>query len=140
LSLINFSNLGTVYAKKSLLSTATLFSGFAVVLLLNFFLTPRFHAYGATASSVGGHLVIVTLGYILSARFYRVRYACAKDAFVFLFFLTLSLAAVHLPLAASVWPNILIQLLLLSVVLFLLLVFLYPGEYQAIRAHLGALN
>jgi O-antigen/teichoic acid export membrane protein len=130
LSLINFSNLGTVYAKKSFLSTVSLFAGFAVVLLLNFLLTPVYLQYGATSASLIGHLVIVIAGYFLSRKYYRVPFAYAKDGFVFLFFFTISLLAVHYPLSELVYNNILFQVAALIAIVLLFGFIFFRQDYK----------
>jgi O-antigen/teichoic acid export membrane protein len=130
LSLINFSNLGTVYAKKSFLSTMSLFAGFATVLALNFLLTPVYLEYGATTASLIGHLVIVITGYFLSKKYYKVQFSYAKDAFVFLFFFAIALLCVHYPVSDLKYNNIFLQSLVLLVIVLLLLFFLYRNDYK----------
>lgn len=130
LSLINFSNLGTAYAKKSFLSTLTLFIGFAVVLLLNIAFTRHFLAYGATSASFAGHLMIIISGYYLSAKYYKIPFAYGKDAFIFFFFFALSLISVYFPFGFSLYPNMILQLMILAIVLYLVIISLFRDEYQ----------
>lgn len=130
LSLINFSNLGTVYAKKSFLSAFSLFVGFAAVLVLNIVFTHRYLQYGATSASLIGHLLIVVVGYWLSRKYYNIPFAYFKDGFVFVFFFLLSLMAVHFPLAESMYLNLVLQLLGLAALVLVFLYFLFSIEYK----------
>lgn len=128
LSLINFSNLGTVYAKKSFLSAFSLFTGFAAVLALNIIFTHRYLQYGATSASLIGHLLIVVVGYWLSRKYYKIPFAYAKDGFVFIFFFLLSLAAVHFPATDGMYLNLIVQLFVLAAIASLFLYFLFSPE------------
>jgi O-antigen/teichoic acid export membrane protein len=132
LSLINFSSLGTVYAKKSFLSTLSLFSGFTVVLVLNFLLTPIYLQYGATTASLIGHLFILFTGYYFSKKYYKISFSFTKDTFSFFFFFLISFLAIHFPLSDHLYLNIALQG---SVVIVLILIFLFlflPVEYKKI--------
>jgi len=130
LSLVNFSNLGTVYAKKSILSTFTLFLGLLVVLILNFILTQRYLQYGAATASLVGHVVIILAGYCLSARYYSIPFAYGRDAITFLSFLLLSFMAVNFSFGSNMYFEMLTKavVLILIVVLFVWLVF--KSEYR----------
>lgn len=110
LSLINFSGLGTVYAKKSFLNTITLLIGFSIVLLLNFFLTPLFFQYGAVVASLIGHLAISVSGYYFSNKYYKIGFHFGRDALVFLLFLIFSIVAVWWEPADTEAYSILIKL------------------------------
>jgi O-antigen/teichoic acid export membrane protein len=130
LSLINFSSLGIMYAKKSFLSTVTLVIGFSTVLLLNMLLTPRYLQFGAVNASIIGHILIVSTGYYLSQRFYKIHFHFAKDGLLFLFFLALSIALVEFHFTNHMYQDIIMKLLLLAVVaLFMLMVF-FQSEYK----------
>lgn len=130
LSIINFSNLGTVYARKSFLSTLSLFIGFAMVLLLNFLLTHRYLQYGAALSSLIGHILIIITGYYFSKKYYKIPFSYLKDSFIFLLFFLLSIVAVYFPVSKHVNLNILVQSLVLAIFTMLFLVFIFPVEFK----------
>jgi len=140
LSLINFSSLGTVYAKKSFLSTFSLFSGFAVVLTLNFILTPIYLQYGATLASLIGHLFILFTGYYFSKKYYKISFAFGKDAFNFSFFFVVSLIAIHFPLSRNLFMNIILQTGILGILILALFVFFFPHEYKKSISLLKRIN
>jgi O-antigen/teichoic acid export membrane protein len=129
-SLINFSNLGTVYAKKSFLSTLSLFIGFAAVLILNFVLTHIYLQYGAALSSMIGHILIIISGYIFSKKYYHIPFSYAKDAFIYLFFFVLSMISVNYSLSDTIYLNILYQSVILAVLIFLFIIFIFPEEIR----------
>ena len=129
-SLINFSNLGTVYAKKSFLSSLSLFIGFATVLILNLFLTHLYLQYGAALSSMIGHIVIIVSGYIFSRKYYNIPFYYARDAFVYLFFFVLSLLSVHYDISGSDYLNMLYQSVILVGLIILFLIFIFPDEIR----------
>jgi len=139
LSLINFSNLGTVYAKKSFLSTFCLFIGFAVVLLLNIMLTQRYLQYGATSASLVGHLCIIFTGYYLSNKYYKIPFAYAKDCFVFFFFFLFSILSVNLSITSGLYLNLFIKLIILGAVFFSFAVFVFPSESKKVFARAKAI-
>lgn len=129
-SLINFSNLGTVYAKKSFLSTLSLFIGFAIVLISNLLLTHIYLQYGAALSSMIGHILIIVSGYIFSKKYYQIPFSYAKDAFIYLFFFVLSLVAVNYNLSASTYLNIIYQTVILAGLIFVFIIFIFPDEIR----------
>lgn len=130
LSLINFSNLGIVYAKKSILSTVTLLIGLIVVLVLNLLLTHRYLQYGATTASLVGHVVIIVTGYYFSTKYYKIPFLYAKDAFIFVFFLILSLFSVNIRFSSNVYYEMLIESLILAGIVIILLLTAYKTEYK----------
>jgi O-antigen/teichoic acid export membrane protein len=140
LSLINFSNLGTAYAKKSFLSTLTLFIGLMAVLIFNILLTKRYLQYGATTASLIGHLVIIITGYVLSRKYYPIPFKYLKDSLLFFFFFILSLLFVNFRLNVAVYANVAAQLLVLGLVMALILVYLFPEEFRKIRVRLTSLR
>lgn len=127
ISLINFSNLGTVYAKKSFLSTLSLFIGFTTVLILNFLLTHTYLQYGAATASLIGHILIIGTGYYLSNKFYKIPFLYIRDGLIFLLFLSLSILSVHFQISKNLYLNILVQLILLVSLTMLLLIFIFIG-------------
>lgn len=128
LSLINFSSLGASYAKKSFISTACLFFGFAIVLVLNLILTARYLQYGAAASSIAGHLAIVILGYFLSRRYYKIPFRYTKDAVIFFLFLSASLVSINVHFTGSVTIDILLKLIALLIIGALSSLLIYPAD------------
>jgi|GEM_PF-2759423 len=130
LSLINFSSLGTAYAKKSFLSTVSLFSGFAMVLGLNFILTPLYLQYGATIASLIGHIFILLVGYYFSKKYYKISFSFAKDAFNFFFFFTISLIAIHFPFSTNILLNMFLQGIALAILILVFMIILFPNEYR----------
>lgn len=130
LSLINFSNLGINHAKKSILSTVTLFIGLVVVLILNFLLTRHFLQYGATTASLAGHLMIIITGYYFSSKYYRIPFAYAKDSMIFFLFFILSLLSVNFSFSPSMYYEMLIESVILAIVIILLVIFVYNNEYK----------
>jgi O-antigen/teichoic acid export membrane protein len=130
LSLINFSNLGINHAKKSILSTVTLFFGLVVVLILNFLLTRHYLQYGATTASLIGHLVIIITGYYFSTKYYKIPFAYAKDSMVFLLFLVLSVISVNFTFSPYIYYEMLIESVILAIVIILLVIFVYNNEYR----------
>ena len=140
LSLINFSNLGTVYAKKSVLSTFTLFIGLIAVLIFNILLTKRYLQFGATTASLIGHLVIIASGYALSRKYYPIPFKYLKDSLLFFFFFTLSLLFVNFRLNATIYLNIALQLSILVIVMLIILVYLFPDEFRKARLRLTSLG
>jgi O-antigen/teichoic acid export membrane protein len=139
LSLINFSNLGTAYAKKSFLSTVSLFAGFASVLLFNLLLTKHYLQYGATTASLLGHLIIIVTGYYFSARYYSIPFGYMRDGVIFLLFFLLSLAVVNLPMPGFIL-KISIQLFILTVIILILLQKLFKEEFHKILSFLGRIR
>lgn len=129
LSLINFSNLGTAYAKKSFLSTASLFIGFAAVLLFNLLLTRYYLQYGATTASLLGHLMIIVSGYWFSKKYYNIQFKYLKDVLVFVFFLALSIASLYIPIN-GLYLKMIVLLCLLSAIVFILLLCFYKEQYH----------
>ena len=129
-SLINFSSLGTVYAKKSFLSTLSLFIGFTVVLILNLLLTHIYLQYGAALSSMIGHILIIVSGYIFSKKYYQIPFSYAKDAFIYLFFFVISLVAVNYNLSGSTYLNIIYQTVILAGLIFVFIIFIFPDEIR----------
>lgn len=141
LSLTNFSSLGTNYARKSTQSTFSLFLGLLVVLLLNFILTARYLQYGAATASLVGHVVIVLVGYYLSAKHYKIPFAYGRDAITFLFFFALSLLMVNYSFNSNMYIEMLIELLMLLLVVALFVGLSFKKEYikavSAIRKRLS---
>jgi O-antigen/teichoic acid export membrane protein len=130
LSLINFSSLGTSYAKKSFLSTTTLLVGFMAVLILNFVLTPVFFEFGAVTASLLGHLLILATGYFFSKRYYSISFHFRKDSMIFLLFLALAVGAVYVRTSAHLVQDIMIKLLLLLATTLLVFLVFFKTEYQ----------
>ena len=130
LSLINFSNLGINHAKKSILSTVTLFLGLLVVLILNFVLTRHYLQFGATTASLIGHLVIIISGYYFSARYYKIPFTYSKDCMIFLLFLILSLLSVNFSFSSNMYYEMLVESIILAIVVILLVVFVFKNEYR----------
>lgn len=130
LSLINFSNLGINHAKKSILSTATLFFGLLTVLVLNVILTRRYLQYGATTASLVGHLVIIISGYYFSSKYYKIPFAYAKDSMIFLLFFVLSVLFVNVTFSSYMYYEMLIESVILAAVILLLMIFVYSNEYK----------
>lgn len=127
-SLVNFSNLGTVYAKKSFLSTLSLFLGFVVVLALNFSVTHIYLQYGAAASSLVGHIVIVIAGYYFSRKYYQIPFRFGRDAMIFILFFIFSLAVVYYPVSDQVYVNMLIQASALAILTILVIISIFRAE------------
>lgn len=136
LSLINFSNLGTSYAKKSFLSTASLFAGFGIVLLLNLLFTPFYFQYGAASASLIGHFLIVVIGYYFSKKFYSIPFKYKQDVFIFLFFFVLSELSVEFSFSSESYYYISLQLLILLILASLFLSLLFAEEYRETKAFL----
>jgi O-antigen/teichoic acid export membrane protein len=132
LTLINFSSLGTAYAKKSFLSTVTLFIGFAAVLLLNVLLTPRYLQYGAVNASLIGHVLITVSGYYFSHKYYKISFNFTKDATIFVVFLFFSIAAVQFHISANIYQDMGIKLFLLFIAGSLILAFFFKGEFRKV--------
>lgn len=130
LSLINFSNLGSVYAKKSIISTITLFLGLITVLFLNLILTKHYLQYGAATSSLVGHLVIIITGYYFSAKYYKIPFSYGRDGAIFLLFLFLSLASVSLNFNPNIYYEILIKSVILLFIIILFVAFAFKDEYK----------
>jgi O-antigen/teichoic acid export membrane protein len=128
ISLINFSSLGTVYAKRSFLSTVSLFIGFATVLLLNLLITHVYLQYGAALSSMVGHLLIVISGYYFSAKYYSIPFSYARDLFVYLLFFGIALLIVNYSVSGHTYMNMFYQTLALLVITILFLVIVFPAE------------
>ncbi|MGZ5285591.1 MAG: lipopolysaccharide biosynthesis protein [Flavitalea sp.] len=130
LSLINFSSLGIIYAKKSFLSTVTLIIGFTAVLLLNAILTPRFLQFGAVNASLIGHLLIIIAGYYFSRRFYKIDFHFGKDALLFLFLFALSIVLVEFRWSSHLWTDVIIKTLALVIIFGALLLSFFKAEYK----------
>jgi O-antigen/teichoic acid export membrane protein len=130
LSLINFSTLGIMYAKKSMLSTITLFIGFFAVLLLNIAFTPKFLQFGAVNASLIGHLLIVVSGYYFSQRFYKVDFHYRKDGLLFFFFFVVSIAMTEFEFGLSRYEAMAAKLAILGAVSVILLFALFQSEYK----------
>ncbi len=130
LSLINFSNLGINYAKKSFLSTITLVIGFSIVLLLNLLLTPSYLQYGAGSASLIGHLFIIISGYYFSKRFYKIDFHFAKDGSSFLVFLGLSLLFVKFSINENLYLDIILKAIILVVIMLLIASLIFPTEIR----------
>jgi O-antigen/teichoic acid export membrane protein len=132
LTLINFSSIGTAYAKKSFLSTITLFIGFAAVLLLNIMLTPRYLQYGAVNASLIGHILITASGYYFSRKYYKIAFNFTKDAAVFVLFLIFSIAAVQFHISTNVYQDMGIKLFILFIAGFFILFFFFKNEVRKV--------
>ncbi len=130
LSLINFSSLGILHAKKSMLSTVTLVIGFVAVLLLNALLTPRFLQFGAVNASLLGHLLIVGFGYYFSQRFYKINFQYLKDGALFLFLFLLSIMMVEFQWMHNKYEDMALKLLSLALISFGLMVVFFQAEYK----------
>jgi O-antigen/teichoic acid export membrane protein len=130
LSLINFSSLGTVYAKKSFLNTLSLVIGFTVVLLLNLILTPVFLQYGAVNASLIGHLFIVATGYYFSKRYYKIPFRFTKDILIFIFFLVLSILAVRIHITTGIYQDIALKMLVLIIAGITIFILFFREEYK----------
>ncbi len=129
-SLVNFSNLGASYAKKSVISTITLLIGLVIVLALNFLLTRPFLQYGATTASLIGQLAIIISGYFFSSRYYRIPFNYARDGGVFLLFLALSLLFVNVTYSGYLFYELLVKSIILALVVIFLAVFQFKKEYH----------
>jgi O-antigen/teichoic acid export membrane protein len=132
LSLVNFSNLGSSYAKKSVISTLTLFIGFVVVLLLNLLLTRYYLQYGASSASLVGHLVIIAAGYYLSNRYYPIPFSFGRDATHFFLFLCLSLLSVNFHISGYFYYEILIKAAILAALVLIIGVLEFKKEFQKV--------
>ena len=132
LSLINFSSLGTLYAKKSFLNTVTLLVGFSVVLVLNIILTPTYLQYGAVNASIIGHILITATGYYFSQKYYKISFNFRKDALIFLFFLILSILSVQVNISANIYQDIALKLTILIAVTAFIFIFFFKNEYRKI--------
>ena len=130
LSLINFSSLGIMYAKKSFLSTITLIIGFSAVLLLNAILTPRYLQFGAVNASLIGHIFILITGYIFSNRFYKIRFHFVKDGLLFLFFLIMSIVFVQFHFRSNMYQDIVLKILILMAIAVFVLLAFFQSEYK----------
>jgi O-antigen/teichoic acid export membrane protein len=130
LSLINFSGIGMIYAKKSFLSTITLMVGFVAVLGLNFVLTPVYLQYGAVNASLIGHILIIITGYYFSQRFYKIPFHYVKDGIVFLFFLGLSIIYVQFKITNNIYEDILIKLASVIAISLVILTIFFQSEYK----------
>jgi len=130
LSLINFSSLGIIYAKKSFLNTVTLVIGFSVVLLLNAVLTPRYLQFGAVNASLIGHMFIVISGYYFSQRFYKVDFHFAEDGLLFLSFLGLSILSVQFRFSNHLYHDIALKMLAMAAISVFVLVVFFQAEYK----------
>jgi O-antigen/teichoic acid export membrane protein len=129
---VNFSNLGSSYAKKSVISTLTLFIGFVVVLLLNLLLTRYYLQYGATTASLVGHLVIIAAGYYLSNRYYPIPFRFGRDATHFFLFLCLSLMSVNFRISDYFYYELLIKAAILAALVLIIGVLEFKNEYQKV--------
>lgn len=136
LSLINFSNLGTTYAKKSYLSAGALFGGFATVLLLNFLLTPYYLQYGAAIASLTGHIVIIIVGYFLSNRYYPIGFSYLKDTMIYFSFFFLSLIFTNLSFISNIYGRIILQTTILIVLITIILLFFFREDLRRVLSYL----
>ena len=132
LTLVNFSSLGTAYAKKSFLSTIALLVGFTAVLLLNVILTPIYLQYGAVNASLIGHLLIAASGYYFSRKYYKIAFNFTKDAIIFILFLFLSVVAVRFHMSTNIYQDIGIKLFLLLVAGSFIFAFFFRLEYKKV--------
>lgn len=130
LSLVNFSNLGAAYAKKSIVSTVTLLVGLVVVLFFNILLTKHYLQYGAAIASLIGHTSIVIAGFILSSKYYQIPFAYAKDAVVLLLFFFLSIFSVNFNFSGNQYEDMLGKAIILIVVVILLVGLAFKDEYK----------
>lgn len=130
LSLINFSSLGIIYAKKSYLSTLTLIVGFSGVLFLNAFFTPSYLQFGAVNASLIGHLLIIASGYYFSQQYYKIDFHFGKDAFLFVFFFVLSVIFVEFQFSQEMYSNIAVKLIMLLAITFSVIVIFFRNEYK----------
>ncbi len=130
LSLINFSSIGMIFAKKSFLNTITLLIGFIIVLLGNFLLTPKFYEYGAVIASLIGHLMIIVSGYFLSKNYFSIPFNYKKDSFLFIGFLTLSILFVNLNFSSTLFIDLIIKSLSLLLLFVVLVVVFFREEYN----------
>jgi O-antigen/teichoic acid export membrane protein len=132
LSLINFSNLGAAYAKKSIISTITLFIGLVIVLALNFIITPLYLQYGAAAASLTGHVAIIVAGYLLSRKYYPIRFNFVKDAFVFFAFLFFSILSVNTSITGYFFYEMLLKAIILAFIVIFFTLLQFKQEYRKV--------
>lgn len=132
LSLVNFSNLGTMYAKRPHLNSISLIMGFITVLLLNFIITPLFFQYGAVNASIVGHLVIVCIGYYFSQKFYKIPFRFTKDGIILTLFLAFSIAVVNIDISTNSYKDCYFKLFVLLVLSFIIFYFFFKNEYLKI--------
>jgi O-antigen/teichoic acid export membrane protein len=130
LSLIAFSSMGIIYAKKPFLSTLTLIIGFITVLILNAIFTPTLLQLGAVNSSVIGHLLIVITGYYFSRRYYKVNFNFKKDGLIFLLMFASSIVMVEVQLADNTIEDILMKMLILIIEVIVVTILFFQSEFQ----------
>lgn len=140
LSLINFSSLGIVYAKKSFLSTITLIIGFSAVLLLNLILTPVYLQYGAVSASLIGHLLILASGYYFSARYYQIKFHYVKDGLIFLTLLFLSILFVQVRLSENLYGDVAFKIALLIAIALITTFIFFQSELKKVSVFLKKMS
>ncbi|HYM95043.1 MAG TPA: polysaccharide biosynthesis C-terminal domain-containing protein, partial [Chitinophagaceae bacterium] len=132
ISLINFSSLGMIYAKRSFLNTITLTIGFTIVLILNFLLTPAYLQYGAVNASIIGHCCIAAAGYYFSRRYYKIPFRFEKDIPVFIFLLFFAIVSVNFYFSANIYLDISFKIIILILLSLLIFTFLFKNEYRKV--------
>jgi len=136
LSLINFSNLGIVYAKKATMNLSTLIIGFLTVLLLNVILVPPFLQYGSASASILGHLAIVTAGYYISYKYYRIPFYFLKDFVLFSALFALATLLVEIEINSSIIVDAAVKVSIVLAVGFSCVFVVFGEEARKVQAHL----
>ncbi|MDB5199015.1 MAG: polysaccharide biosynthesis protein [Chitinophagaceae bacterium] len=130
--LISFSLIGINYSKKTYLLVILIAIALAAMALFNFIFIKMFTVYAAAASQLIANLVLVGLGYILSARYYHVTYNFIKDILVFVLGLLLSFPFGFIKLGANVYLDAAIKLIICTVLFISLIRLFFNAELKAV--------
>ena len=119
--LINFSLIGINYSKKTYLLIILIVIALSAMTIFNFIFIKVFTVYAAAASQLVANIVLVSLGYIVSSRYYHVRFNFLKDIPIFILGLALSFPFAFINFNTNIYLDSTIKLFI-SAILFLLLV------------------
>lgn len=128
--LINFSLIGINYSKKTYLLVILIAAALASMSLFNLLFIKLFTVYAAAASQLIANLVLVAIGYIISAKYYHVKYNFTKDIPVFILGLLLSFPLAFITFNADIYLDAAIKLIIASAIFLLILRVFFYGELR----------
>ncbi|CAN5285879.1 lipopolysaccharide biosynthesis protein [soil metagenome] len=123
---LNFALIGVSYSKKTYWLVILIVASLAGMSVFNLLLIKQFTIYAAAASQLVANIIFIGLGYIISAKYYPVKFNFLKDIPVFFAGLLLSLPFGFFKVFNNIYWDAAIKLLICSAMFVLLIrVFFY---------------
>ena len=85
--LYSFASIGISYSKKSYLIFWTISIGLIVNFFTNIVLAPYFYQYGVAIGWIIGNLSMITTAYLISRKYYTIKFNFIKDIVIFICFI-----------------------------------------------------